>query len=111
TSGLITLYEGNFGTQNIVQTFSDAPRHLTRVHPNDEARSLVLNRVRAGAVITVYDSSSGSTRDDYCIIRVGRFISRYVVNSFEHDVSGGAVTVEYHHNNGLDGKVSAIKIT
>ncbi len=108
--GQIVLYEGNGGSQNIVQSFNDTPGQSSRVTPNDEARSLKLLDVRVGAVIAVYDSPDGSTNDDYCIIRVKRSTPEYTVPTFERSYDDEYVSVSFARNNGLDGKVSRIRI-
>ena len=82
--------------------------------PNDEARSCTIVDATAGTVITVYDSPSASTDDDYATIKVNSNLTApVVVNTFENSTSygGGSVTVTCHKDNGLDGKVSNIKIT
>ncbi|CAO3638285.1 unnamed protein product [Cunninghamella echinulata] len=107
--GTITLYEGNNATQNIVATYNDGD-HSGKVNPNDEARSMKLTNVRAGTKITVYDSKDGSTGDDYCVTRVKKQVSEYIVGSFEQSVDNDTVRVEFYRNNGLDGKVSFIRI-
>ncbi len=81
--------------------------------PNDEARSCTIVDATAGTVITVYDSPSASKDDDWAEIRVNSNVSSpVVVPTFENSTSygGGSVTVTYHKNNGLDGKVSYISI-
>jgi hypothetical protein len=108
--GNIVLYEGNGGSQNIVQTFSDTPGQSSKVSPNDEARSAKLLDVRVGAVITVYDSPDGSTNDDYCTIRVKKTSPEYTVATFERSYDDEYVSVSFARNNGLDGKVSRIRV-
>lgn len=112
TGGYIVLYEGNYGSQNIVQTFLDQPGQNSRVNPNDEARSLKLLNVRAGAYITVFDSKDRSYNDDYFIIRVLKKTNAYTVNTFNsfNYYRDEFVEIFPGYNNGLDGKVSSIKI-
>jgi hypothetical protein len=107
--GTITLYEGNNATQNIVSSYQDNA-HEGKVSPNDEARSVKLNNVRSGCRITVYDSKSPSTNDDYCVIDVKKDVHEYIVGTFEQSIDNDTVRVTFHRNNGLDGKVSYIKI-
>lgn len=108
--GDIVLYEGNGGSQNIVQRFPDTPGQNSRVTPNDEARSAKLLNVRVGAVITVYDSPDGSTNDDFCVIRVKKSSPEYTVATFERSYDDEYVSVSFARNNGLDGKVSRIRV-
>jgi hypothetical protein len=107
--GTITLYEGNNATQNIVKSYSDSS-FAGKVSPNDEARSVKLNDVRVGCKITVYDSGSASTNDDYCIIEVKKQVHEYIVGTFERSIDDDTVRVTFIRNNGLDGKVSYIRI-
>lgn len=107
--GIITLYEGNNATQNIVKSYQD-DHYDGKVSPNDEARSLKLSNVRAGCKITVYDNNKASTNDDYCIIEVKRQVPEYIVGTFERSIDDDTVRVTFIRNNGLDGKVSYIKI-
>ncbi|ASZ13425.1 hypothetical protein KTO58_07130 [Chitinophaga pendula] len=109
-TGFIVFYEGNNGSQNIVDTKDDSPGQDFRPAQNDEARSVQLVAVRANCTIQVFDDPNGSLRDDFCIITTKRFIGSYIVNSFEQSYEDDNVRVTYIRNNGLDGKVSRIKI-
>jgi hypothetical protein len=108
--GQIVLYEGNGGSQDIVATYTDKAGQNTKVTPNDEARSMKLLDTRVGAVITVYDSPDGVTNDDYCTIRVKKSSPEYIVATFERSYEDEYVTASYANKNGLDGKVSRIRI-
>lgn len=107
--GNIILYEGNNASQNILTSYNDGD-YSGQVIPNDEARSMRLINVKAGTKITVYDSKNGDTNDDYCIIRVKNQVSEIIINTFEQSKDNENVKVEFHGNNGLDGKVSYIRI-
>lgn len=117
-SGVIQLYEGNNASQTLVGQITDAPgqyfdlKHKTPydIGGNDETRSLRLNSVRAGAIISVYDSPSGDPGDDYTVITVKQNVSTIVIGTFESSYEDANVKVEFHHHNGLDGKVSAIRV-
>ncbi|MFT4623522.1 MAG: hypothetical protein ACI8PZ_002178 [Myxococcota bacterium] len=80
-------------------------------YPNDEFRSVQLQNLSPGWTITVYDSPSASTGDDWCTIEVKSQTTVYNVDSFETDVDDSFVTVTFHKKNGLDGKVSYVKIS
>ncbi len=108
--GDVVLYEGNGGSQDIVAVYTDTAGQETKVDPNDEARSSKLMLVREGATITVFDDPDGSKEDDYCVIRVKKPSPEYTVNSFERSYEDEYVIVSYVRKNGLDGKVSRIKI-
>jgi Metallo-peptidase family M12 len=115
----VSLYEGNFGKQDhvcAVPTGADESIDFTnntdfRYCDNDEARSLRLFDVPAGRVLRFYDDPGGSTQDDWTEITVKRNIREKLVNSFERNLEDGDVRVEYHRNNGLDGKVSRLQIS
>src|SRR5512135_1074942 len=108
--GSIDFYEGNNCTQNIVDSFDDTAGQNRAPRQNDEARSVKLTNVRPGCKITVYDSPKQSTTDDWCEIRVKQLSNEIRVDSFEHSYENTNVQVSYHNNNGLDGKVSWIRI-
>ncbi len=78
--------------------------------PNDEARSCILMDVSKGTVISVYDNSSGSTSDDYTTITALENIVQLVISTFEQSFSSSQVVVTWNKHNGLDGKVSLIKV-
>jgi hypothetical protein len=80
---------------------------------NDEARSLKIRGVTAGTRISLFDSASGSTQDDYARIDVKRDVGineSVTVGTFETDYETADFKVTYIRNNGLDGKVSRIII-
>ncbi|WP_343745863.1 hypothetical protein [Chitinophaga sp.] len=108
--GIIVFYEGNNGTQNIVQTVEDTPGQNFRPVKNDEIRSMKLYGVRQGCRITVYDSPDGATNDDFSIVNVKRISPEYTVDTFERSYEDETVVVSFIRNNGLDGKISRIKI-
>lgn len=108
--GIIVFYEGNNGTQNIVQTVEDTPGQNFRPVKNDEIRSMKLYGVRQGCQITVYDSPDGATNDDFSIVNVKRISPEYTVDTFERSYEDETVVVSFIRNNGLDGKISRIKI-
>jgi hypothetical protein len=77
---------------------------------NDEARSFTLSWLPAGARIMVYDDPDGRTNDDWTEIYVKQTVQSYCVPTFENSYSDAIVDVTYHPNNGLDGKVSHLKM-
>ena len=100
-------------TETVGATHSDASQDInfkkTRGFRNDEARMLTLANIRAGRLITVFDSSPPSFGDDWTTIYVKKAIdsSRMItVKSFERSYQTEYVNVTYHRKNGLDGKVS-----
>ena len=110
-AGTITLYEGNGGQQDVVAVYPDRPDISQRVSPNDEARSAVLNEVQPLTKITIYDDPDGAEDDDYTVIKVKQKTpSNLVIGTFESGFENQYVKVEHDHDNGLDGKVSRIKV-
>ena len=81
---------------------------------NDEARSLYLSQVAVGTVVEVYDNPDCRTNDDWTSIRVNTSTARTLLGSFE--ISSGSLSapdqldVTYNRDNGLDGKVSCVRI-
>jgi hypothetical protein len=108
--GLIVFYEGNNGTENIVQSVEDTPGQNFHPINNDVIRSCKLYDVRPGCEFTLYDSPDGSMSDDFTIVNVKRVSPEYTVNTFERSYEDEYVVVSYIRNNGLDGKISRIKI-
>ncbi len=115
-SGRLRFWENNYCTGDSL-LFSDARAIYTMGHYgwNDEARSLELIQVTAPTTIEVYDSSSGSTSDDYAVIVVTAFVPYYCIPTFERDrdlwYNGTKVGfVDYVPDNGLDGKVSLVRV-
>jgi|GEM_PF-3598836 len=84
---------------------------------NDEIVSLlIMPGVRKGKDIRVFDSPDGSHDDDYTSIYRGwqTFDVPFCINGFEHDTSSreeaAGITVYYHPDNGLNGKISRVRI-
>lgn len=115
----VSLYEGNRGTQDhvcVVSTGVDDGVDFTgssdfRFCDNDEARSLRLFEVPAGRVIRLFDDPGGSTQDDWVEIAVKRAVDEKLIETFERSFEDDDVRVEYHRNNGLDGKVSRLQVS
>jgi len=113
TSGILSFYEGNGGTQNKVCDLTAGNFWVNfKNHSqcdNDEARSLVLTNVSAGYHLRVYDSPSCSTGDDWTEIEVLQNVAQATLWSFEQTFNNGVLRVTHHHDNGLDGKVSCVR--
>jgi hypothetical protein len=115
----VSLYEGNAGKQDNVcnvPTGADESIDFTnntdfRFCDNDEARSLRLFEVPAGRVLRFYDDPGGSSQDDWTEITVKRNLKDKLIGSFERTFEDADVRVQYHRNNGLDGKVSRLQIS
>jgi hypothetical protein len=113
--GYIRFMEGNNGTQNQKGECTDVASQRinfkeTDGFTNDDARSVILFNVRAGAIIRVYDNPDGKTSDDWMEIRVKKEVPTYTVGSFESNIDDDVVEAIYHPNNGLDGKVSRVEV-
>lgn len=108
--GIIAFYEGNNATQNVVQAVEDYPGQDFRPVSNDTIRSAKIYNVRPGCEIRVYDAPNGDMSDDFCIVQVKRPAPEYVVDTFERTYEDEFVRVTFIRNNGLDGKISRIRI-
>ncbi|MFN2114095.1 MAG: hypothetical protein ACK2T6_00140 [Anaerolineae bacterium] len=108
--GKVIFYEGNDATQDVVHETTGLPGQDFFPNVNDEARSLKLVDVRAGAVISVFDDPMAAKTDDFCVITVKQNVDEYVVGTFEKSYEDDTVLVMYAPKNGLDGKVSRIRI-
>lgn len=85
----------------------------TRGCENDEIRSMELDGVSAGTRIEFYDHPQGSRQDDFTIIDVKQSVplgQRVRINSLEGSQDTYWYRKSAFRNNGLDGKVSRIKI-
>ncbi|MDQ1096708.1 MULTISPECIES: hypothetical protein [Chryseobacterium] len=117
-SGTLIFKEGNGGSQNTVAQITDAPgqwynlkaKTPAYIGSNDETRSVILQNVRAGAVLSVYDAPAGDASDDYCVITVKQFTPYKVIPSYETSFEDSEVKVQFFRKNGLDGKVSFIRV-
>ena len=80
--------------------------------PNDEARSVKLNDLPEGTIIKVFDDPNRSKKDDWTEITVRQDLSLQTVcvPSFDKDFRDEWIDVEYHEVNGIQGKVSNIRI-
>jgi len=95
----------------VLTNLKDTHRYPDNHDLNDHARSAVIN-ASGPVTFTVYDSPSGSTGDDYTTITVKQAVSNYLIPTFEANIINDPyVTVTFHHDNGLDGKVSSLRIT
>ncbi|WGV98279.1 hypothetical protein QF117_05320 [Vibrio sp. YMD68] len=113
------FYEGSQATQHTVCNLVVLPGVHETVNfkkddygcDNDEARSLTLRDVPEGTSIRIYDDPKLSTNDDYIVIKVKEDIfTDYIIGSFEQSYSDESVSVTYYEDNGLNGKVSSVRI-
>lgn len=118
-SGQLIFKEGQNGDQNTVVHITDAPgqwynlkdKTPVNVGANDEIRSVILQNVRAGATITVYDRPNGTPGDDWCVIEVKQFVPYLIIPGFETSWENEYVRcTTYNDDNDLDGKVSFIRV-
>lgn len=82
---------------------------------NDEARSCTISNVAAGVVLELFDSADASKRDDWAEIHMLQPVSSMCIGTFEQNIDTPTISMTYHPsggivNNGLDGKVSNIKV-
>lgn len=114
----IIWFEGSNGTQNVVREDPIDTTQESRIElnlknhkgDNDEIRSAVLEDVPINTKITVYDNPDGKTNDDWAFVTVKKYKKRIQINDFEQSVDNPDYRLEYHRKNGLNGKISRIKI-
>jgi hypothetical protein len=114
----LVFYEGNDCKQNVVARYSgwsDVSVNCKKSDhcKNDEARSLLIyDFVKNGTNVKVYDHPEAKTNDDWTEIKIGKpaFMGAYCVGTFERSRDEKGVNVNFHKDNGLDGKVSHIKV-
>lgn len=111
----IDLFEGRNASQDRVcqlrlsnGQYTSVNFKKTRRCDNDEAKSAVLNNMPRGRIIRLFDSPGAKTNDDWIEIRTNRSFQRAVVPTFESDMTNADLTVRYHRDNGLNGKVSRL---
>lgn len=110
---LALFYEGNSGKQNIVKVISLSKNSNIKLSKseNDEARSVILYNVPDGQLLSVYDSPNASEQDDWSEIYIKKSLTKAVIDSFNHNIENENYEIHSHPNNGLDGKISYIKIS
>lgn len=111
----IAFYEGDNLTQNKVCELRFAiPMDINFKNSaecdNDEARSAILRNVPANVRIRLYDDPDGSKKDDWLDVSVLQPMAELRLATFEADVDQATHRVQFHRNNGLQGKVSRLEI-
>lgn len=113
-TGVATFHEGNNGSQNKVCDLNLSAQTVrfksSAACDNDEARSITLTMAKAARTIEIYDSPDCQKSDDWTQIVVKRPLLRRTIGSFQHSLEDADVSVAYHRKNGLDGKVSCVRI-
>lgn len=121
TEGDLVFYEGNRCSQDIVFTYDseasaddNCQKKGNPCHgDNDEARSLlILGIAKPGTRIRVYDSPGADLTDDYAIIDILSNLPAegVCVSTFEQSVAGSGYRMSYVRKNGLDGKISHVRV-
>lgn len=129
----IILHEGNDCTQELVGSLP-LTKDIFTVNfkdnkpgfDNDEARSLSVRSdkgalnlpVKAGTKILLFDNPEGKKNDDWVEITFKRDPKNqgvypgdaYCIRTFEKDSENDIVKVDYHKDNGLNGKVSYAEV-
>lgn len=114
----ITWFEGDNGTQNVVRQDSFETTQEYKIESNlknhrgqnDEIRSAVLEHVPINTRIWIYDNPDGKTNDDWAVLTVKKYKKRIQINHFEQTVDNADYRLEYSRKNGLNGKISRIKV-
>ena len=65
---------------------------------------------RKGTTIEVFDDPDCQSSDDWTEIEVKRAIFRTTLNTYESSFQNVDLKVTHHHKNGLDGKVSCVRV-
>ncbi len=105
----VIFYEGNGCSQDIVKSYGK-DNVDGKISPNDEARSVNLIQVPAGTTIMVYDSPDAKENDDFATIVIKKRVFDFCIRTFEASIYTDNVEMTYTRKNGLDGKVSYVKI-
>ncbi len=122
----LVFYEGDDCTQQVKGLYEagEANDYFTECDEysgegtcqNDDIRSMLIQPgVREGKDIRVYDDPDGTLNDDYTSIYRGfqTLDGPFCINGFEHDTStreeAAGISVNHHHNNGLNGRISYIQ--
>ena len=114
--GVVVFYEGTRASGRALGMVADHGGLRSQLTEKDapvsdnKAKSCVLQGVRAGAVISVFDSADGDRSDDWTVITVKKTHPRYVITTFESNIDNEYVDVRYAQKNGRDGKVSRIDV-
>jgi hypothetical protein len=121
--GTISFYKQPGGTHTKLCTLSDSKTqryNLKTPHnkpcSNDEANSAILENVKTGTVVRLYDNQWGHKTDGWGEITVKQPHSHYVVTSFQGNYEDDYVKVEYHNDtnfmgwHGLNDQISRIEI-
>jgi len=112
--GRIKFYDENGAHGKKIGDFSDKSYEVNlkkhHVMKNDEARSVKLCGVIPGTELKVWDNPDASSDDDYTIIKVKKWKSEIIINTFEHSYEDEYVKVSFHKHNGLDGKISRFRV-
>ena len=111
----IAFYEGDNLTQNkVCELRITVPMEINFKNSaecdNDEARSAILRNVPANVRIRLYDDPDGSKKDDWLDISILRPVPELRLATFETDINQPTHRVQFHRNNGLQGKVSRLEI-
>jgi len=114
----VIFYEGNNCKQGVKARFDSHSDNNVNCKKsdrcvNDEVRSVKLwSYGKSKFKITVYDNPDGKKNDDWTTIEVDttKFVGKQCLKTFEKDIKMKGVKSNFHKDNGLDGKVSRIKI-
>lgn len=112
----ITFYEGNNSNQKVVCDVMLAGNPKFNMNgaygcSNDEARSLVIHKAKAGTMITLYGNYNHNGNESYAVIDVLQDITLPMTdNTFNHTWSGPLWKITKYGPNNLDGKISSVSV-
>lgn len=112
----ITFYEGNNSNQKVVCDVMLAGNPKFNMNgaygcSNDEARSLVIHKAKAGTMITLYGNYNHNGNESYAVIDVLQDITLPMTdNTFNNTWSGPLWKITKYGPNNLDGKISSVSV-
>jgi hypothetical protein len=121
--GTFSFYKQTGGVPTKMCTLSDAgtqrynlKKPLNKPCENDEASSVILENVKSGATLRVYDNQWGHKTDGWTEITVKQSHPHYVIHSFQGNYEDEYIKEAYHNDgnwmgvHGLNDQVSRIEI-
>ena len=101
--------------RNLFERYGDVQAYALSAPARSMEQERLSTWIEAGTLayfarIDVHDDPSCGTGDDWTRIDVRRDLANFVVASFESSSDGADASIVHHHDNGLNGKVSCVRI-
>lgn len=100
----IELYDGD----KLIHTITGPGGYMPS--GEDVIRTARFKNVRPNTTAHFYDAIDGNTNDDFCIVIVKKSHADYLLSTFERSFEDEYMQVSYARNNGLDGKISRVRV-